>query len=803
LSRAWFRRAAGLLTFKPSSALPVSALAVSALLAAGAVVVLPTAANAAGATYYVSTSGSDSNAGTSLGTPFLTINRCAQVATAGSTCLIEGGTYHETVTPANSGSSGAPITFAPYDGESVTVDGADPVTGWTQYSGDIYQASVALPVDEDSASGFLANQIFVRGAMAPEAQWPAPSGNLMDPSYEVAPSTTNAYNTITDSALPGNVDWDGAVVNVRGSAGWTAETGIVSSYTTDSVTYTWTNSYDNDCFANCEGAGEKYYITGNLSLLTQADEWYYDHSTQKLYLWAPGGVNPSTLTVEAKERNDAFDLAGRSDIDITGLHVFASTIYTDPNSSHNVINGTSATYVSHFTTQPDGPNTALAPGCGVYCAHETDSGIILDGTDETLKNSTIAYSAGNGVALVGTGTVIQNNVIHDTDYIGGYEAAVRWGPSGQGTVTGNTIYNTGRDGINVNLPTAYDAYNRISDNNIYDFGYLETDEGGLYICCGNVDGDGTRIDHNWVHDGQASNENTGGIYIDNSAYNFEVDHNVVWNTHSRGITVNANTGDTDDNLIYNNTIGANVTYDIGGISGGASGTVVENNLFAYGSTAENNGLTGVTFTDNLTPANADSFVNPAFSDYRLVAASAAINAGDVISGITDGYSGSAPDIGAYEYNDTAPYTDWTAGSTLATGGPTYSFWNEHAQLNLEIPADSTTEGTDADLWTWHGGTNQEWTLTPQGNNAYSVANLNSGLVLEIYKNSSAAGARADQWAWNGGANQQWTIADSGGVCVITNVHSGLILEDYANSTSLGAAVDQGPANGAANQEWAC
>lgn len=41
----------------------------------------------------------------------------------------------------------------------------------------------------------------------------------------------------------------------------------------------------------------------------------------------------------------------------------------------------------------------------------------------------------------------------------------------------------------------------------------------------------------------------------------------------------------------------------------------------------------------------------------LQSASGAIDAGAEISGITDGYSGSAPDIGAYE----AGGADWTAG----------------------------------------------------------------------------------------------------------------------------------------------
>jgi hypothetical protein len=52
-------------------------------------------------------------------------------------------------------------------------------------------------------------------------------------------------------------------------------------------------------------------------------------------------------------------------------------------------------------------------------------------------------------------------------------------------------------------------------------------------------------------------------------------------------------------------------------------------------------------SNNYSGANA-MFVNPTGKDFRLGAGSPCINAGVVISGITDGYVGSAPDIGAYE-----------------------------------------------------------------------------------------------------------------------------------------------------------
>ena len=79
--------------------------------------------------YFVAMTGSDSNNGLSLDTPFQTIQHAADVAVAGDTVFIRGGTYRETVHPVNSGTAGAPITFMPYNNEQVTVSGADLLSG--------------------------------------------------------------------------------------------------------------------------------------------------------------------------------------------------------------------------------------------------------------------------------------------------------------------------------------------------------------------------------------------------------------------------------------------------------------------------------------------------------------------------------------------------------------------------------------------------------------------------------------------------------------------------------------------------
>jgi Right handed beta helix region len=78
------------------------------------------------ATYYVSTTGSDSNPGT-LGQPWRTIGKAAsnQSLKPGDAVYVRGGTYSETVSVTVSGSgTGGLITFAAYPGEAPIIDAA-------------------------------------------------------------------------------------------------------------------------------------------------------------------------------------------------------------------------------------------------------------------------------------------------------------------------------------------------------------------------------------------------------------------------------------------------------------------------------------------------------------------------------------------------------------------------------------------------------------------------------------------------------------------------------------------------------
>ncbi|MEN3310242.1 MAG: hypothetical protein V7603_6444, partial [Micromonosporaceae bacterium] len=109
-------------------------------------VALVTTASAAGpATVVVATNGSDSNPGTPA-SPVRTIQKAVDLATAGTTITVRGGTYAVTtnIRILKSGQSGLPITLTAYQNETVVVDGEALPASHTPVGGSIARADRGL-----------------------------------------------------------------------------------------------------------------------------------------------------------------------------------------------------------------------------------------------------------------------------------------------------------------------------------------------------------------------------------------------------------------------------------------------------------------------------------------------------------------------------------------------------------------------------------------------------------------------------------------------------------------------------------
>src|SRR5262249_35001925 len=184
------------------------------------------------------------------------------------------------------------------------------------------------------------------------------------------------------------------------------------------------------------------------------------------------------------------------------------------------------------------------------------TGIRLSGSNNTLKNCTIAYSSHNGVYAHGTNQTVNNCTIHDVLYIASEGGAVSWmgdDPTGATphtsghTVTNNTLYTSGRHLIN-----HYYAPNiLIAHNLMYDACIQVGDCGFTYTNKGQNGQPGGTIAYNWGHDNRAAYY-PFGIYLDSLTQNYTVHHNVVWNIPDANAGINFS--DSQNIKVYNNSV---------------------------------------------------------------------------------------------------------------------------------------------------------------------------------------------------------------------------------------------------------
>lgn len=643
----------------------VLAAAVAVTAALGALQA-PVPAEAEGRTLHVGgTSADDANPGTRT-SPFATIARCAEQAEPGDTCLVHAGTYRETVTPP-SGTDDAPIIFRAAG--QVTISGADPVSGWTQDEDGVWSAPAELAAQYSTTKFPLteelwANQVFTGTDSLTEAQFPnAPGSTVWDIGAQkisdLERRTGGTTGTITDDELPAG-DLTGSVIYFTG--GWTAISGTVTASGTDSLDYE-VPTVDGPLYPSTSSQ-DHFRLVGQRAFLDAPGEWFYDGEAGRLLMLTEDGQQPTDVT--AKQRNYAFDLRAASNVEVHGFDLFATSIITGDESHDVTLDRLDVSYPSTWQTAQYDPEQNFN---GAYAAnHKEDSGLVLHGRDNTLSNSIISRSMGNGVSLSGQDHEVTGNWVHDVAYGGTYAAPISvLGGSHDLLIAGNTLNDAGRDGINLHSgdPATQNFRDvRITGNDIYNFARISYDLGGIYTAA-KTDFTGSRMDHNWIHDPVG---NANGFHLDLGAYGMVLDHNVVWGLSGNGGFDGGSAltyGGSPDPAwphggkvkAYNNTLiapeGGKALFDYFRATGMGERKDIRNNLVLGAVDIMPGGI----YDHNL--SEEPGFVAADLNDYRLQDDSPALGAGVTIPGITESSDDSA-DIGAYERG-----ADWVPGSDLA------------------------------------------------------------------------------------------------------------------------------------------
>jgi hypothetical protein len=601
--------------------------------------------------FYVSVNGSDENGNGTFNNPWRTIQKAADVMEAGDTCYIRAGTYRETVTPACSGSDGNPITFKAYSGDIVTVNGTEEVSGeWSQYNGSIYRIQTNMDLSQD-------NQLFIDGKMAFLSQYPNDSDD--DPfTLETKSATGGSATTLTDTSLTGTADdYVGAKLYVNGADLWEWQSATVTGYNaaTHTLTFSGDTGYDSSSEMN-PVQGSPYYLAGKLNFLDTANEWYYDSTEHYLYLQVEGGGNPSGKKVEIKKRNLAFNLSNKSYINIENINIFASAI-DGLDANHCIVKKVNAKYLNHSSQLCLSYNEIYDGSKGLGIS-------FVNGDYNTIRDCDIEYSCFTSVFIRGKYNNVVNNYIKKSNYSGANGAGVFM--TGQyDLVANNTIEKAGRLAL---LDWAQKS--EIKYNIIHGALMNDTNDYGV-VCLCQQDYGNTVIHHNIIYDNMGQTW-SGGLYTDDYSSNLIMHHNIIWNACGRELFTK---GGDDNCLIYNNTIIGNGAYNDDG-NRNTYNTRYVNNIFtgslSHGADAY--------VSSNITGSTDLRFTDPGNHDYTLQSVSPAIDAGQVIPGVTDGYSGNAPDIGAFEYGQ----SDWTLNAghnfenppTPSLSSPDFQFMNE-------------------------------------------------------------------------------------------------------------------------------
>ncbi len=447
-------------------------------------------------TFYISSStGNDSNAGTSTSQAWSSLNKVnAQQFSPGDQILFKkGDSWEGTLKPNSSGTAGNPIKYGAYGaGEKPKILGSEIVTGWTLHSGSIYKATVSNTV----------TQVFIDDEKLELAKIPK-TGFLY-------PTTITDQTHFTCTSLDGGVDYGGADIVVK-SYRYKYGTGVVSSSTGQNLTLTAGTNW-------VISTGRGFILKNSLALLTQAGDWYYDTVNNELYVWAPNSDSPSLHTVRATTYDHALDIQNKDYLTFENI-VFEHSGDATANSAtsdHITINNCEIRYSDDYlVSAPTDGSTGLT----------FTNNIVENGSDGVKIGSTYSDISNNNVKNIG----LINEMGANTPFL---MSGIIIGGSNS-TITNNKVENIGYNGIH------FSGTNHIIEKNYIDYANMYFDDGGAIYTYqatyGQSGSAGTVVRDNiitncWGNstDGFISTYKLAfGVYLDKNTHDVTVERNTI------------------------------------------------------------------------------------------------------------------------------------------------------------------------------------------------------------------------------------------------------------------------------------
>ncbi|MBN2002659.1 MAG: right-handed parallel beta-helix repeat-containing protein, partial [Anaerolineae bacterium] len=592
-------------------------------------------------TYYVSTSGKDSNNGLSPDAPFATIGHVNSLALQpGDSVLFKCGDVWrgDPLVIARSGTASAPITFGAYPAGCATppvFSGAQPIVGWTAAGDHLYVANLSAGGNAGKFA-YGVNQLFRDDARLPMGRWP----NLDegDAGYATIDAQPGAAQ-IRDNELPAR-NWNGAVAHIRGMRWY-----ILNRKVTNTSGTTLTFSENHDCWGGCTGWG--YFLNNHLGTLDREGEWYYDAATQQVYLYTATAPTDNQIEGAVILEDDGRSWGGillGEDLYAGASHVVIENLDIRRWFRHGIATPTNLhPYENSYVTIRDCAirdvdDTGINLATWVWEAADGADGW-RGGNHMTVENNVIERANSRGIDTYAKNSTIQGNVIRDVGRIE-YLGAAGMGCStesygGSCTEDGDGIrikVDKSADSGNNNL-VAYNRLERIAYNGIDVFGSMNVFERNVIheACYAKGDCGGIRTFGRdslgdtpvylvafWYNMIIETIGNTDGchetykplfgfgFYIDNYSRDVTIGMNTVVSATAAGILYQRSTGTVSHNVLYNNGAGTTGSSQVA-LSGAQTSVNLDTNiLFSLKETAYT--LTGA--RENIATSDHNAYFHP-------------------------------------------------------------------------------------------------------------------------------------------------------------------------------------------------
>lgn len=475
----------------------------------------------AGTVYYVSNDGSDTNDGLTTSTPFQTTTKANTLALSPGDAVLFNSTdsFDGYVAVNNSGNGVNPITIGAYgvNSSKPKIYGSQAITGWSLYSGSIYQATFATAI----------TQLFVDGVRMQVARYPSTGYAFID--------TVKTTSSFVCNDLDAGVDYTGAK--------WIGRTNLyamptVSVIGSSSKTITLASAPSGGLTVDTEG----FILVGKLEFLTQPGQWYSDGTT--VYVWMPESDSPSGHVVRGSTLDYGVTVSSKNYVTIKDLEVL-----------HSKTRGINLSACDYAIVDN---NTVTYPEArGIYSVSGGDYITISDNTVVGANNMGIEVFTANS-------TVIDNSVdstaLFDNLGLTGlgswYMGSGIYVEGNDNTIQYNDVRESGYNGIQF-------AYrNTVDKNYILNCNLTKDDGGGIYTAAPDAYPSaisiGSVITNNIIDGSYGTQEGFTtytypfgeGIYLDQWAGGVTVDGNTVTNTSSNAIYSHYGY----DHIITNNTL---------------------------------------------------------------------------------------------------------------------------------------------------------------------------------------------------------------------------------------------------------